>query len=300
MPVYNTSQYLRRSIESVLNQTFKDFELICINDGSTDNSLQILEEYATTDPRIQIINQENRGLSCSRNSGLEIAQGKYIAFIDSDDFYATNFLEVLYSAQEIQPGGVDIVGCNFEKIKKPTDTVSNITTPRTKFYPNALKVLLHPKNFIHFNVWNKLYTKAIISNIKFVPNMYYEDWVFNCQVFLHANGFAWIDEKLYGYNISDKSIMRSSYNEKKIDDYAQGINEVYKYFSNKAPNLWLQVKKSRISRTVKMMMNSALRSKKAELITKTKQVLQELRQRGLITYRGLSTQNKIKLFKFLH
>jgi hypothetical protein len=130
--------------------------------------------------------------------------------------------------------------------------------------------------------------------------MYYEDWVFNCQVFLHANGFAWIDEKLYGYNISDKSIMRSSYSEKKIDDYAQGINEVYKYFSNKAPNLWLQVKKSRISRTVKMMMNSALRSKKAELISKTKQVLQELRQRGLITYRGLSTQNKIKLFKFLH
>ena len=105
MPVYNVEQYLRRSIESVLNQTFKDFELICINDGSTDNSLEILNEYATKDPRIQIINQENAGLSCARNSGLEIVQGEYIAFIDSDDFYATNFLEVLYSAQEIQPGG---------------------------------------------------------------------------------------------------------------------------------------------------------------------------------------------------
>ena len=298
MPVYNTSQYLRRSIESVLNQTFKDFELICINDGSTDNSLEILQEYATTDPRIKIINQENKGLSGARNSALEIAQGEYIAFIDSDDFYATDFLDILYKTQK--ETNLDIVGCNFQKIKTSKDTIKPHKGISSKIYPNALKVLLHPKNFIHFNVWNKLYTKAIIGNIKFVPNMYYEDWVFNCQVFLHANGFAWIDEKLYGYNISDKSIMRSSYNEKKIEDYAQGINEVYKYFSNKAPNLWLQVKKSRISRTVKMMMNSALRSKKAELITKTKQVLQELRQRGLITYHGLSTQNKIKLFKFLH
>ena len=96
MPVYNTSQYLRRSIESVLNQTYKDFELICINDGSTDNSLEILQEYATHDPRIKIINQENKGLSGARNSALEIAQGEWITFVDSDDFITNNFIGNLY------------------------------------------------------------------------------------------------------------------------------------------------------------------------------------------------------------
>ncbi|MBQ2886923.1 MAG: glycosyltransferase, partial [Alphaproteobacteria bacterium] len=85
MPVYNTASFLRKSIESVLNQTFINFELICVNDGSTDNSLDILNEYASRDSRIIIINQENMGLSCARNSGLEVARGEYIAFIDSDD-----------------------------------------------------------------------------------------------------------------------------------------------------------------------------------------------------------------------
>ena len=98
MPVYNTSQYLRRSIESVLNQTFKDFELICINDGSTDNSLQILEEYATTDSRIKIINQENSGAGYSRNVGISRSTGKYLAFLDADDWYDENFLFDVYKA----------------------------------------------------------------------------------------------------------------------------------------------------------------------------------------------------------
>ena len=299
MPVYNTSQYLRRSIESVLNQTYKDFELICINDGSTDNSLEILQEYATHDPRIKIINQENAGLSCARNSALEIAQGEYISFIDSDDFWAENFLDVLYTNLTKQPKA-DISGCNFKKIKKPTDNIDNITPSKPKLYKDALNVLLHPKNFIHFNVWNKLYKREVIGNIKFVAGMYYEDWVFNCQVFLHAKGFVWIDKMLYGYNISDKSIMRSAFNERKLSDYVRGIIEVYTYYMNNAPKFWEKVKRTRISRTVKMMMNVALRSKDNALINKTKERLQELRLRRLITYHGLSLKNKIKLFIFLH
>ncbi len=299
MPVYNTASFLRKSIESVLNQTFINFELICVNDGSTDNSLDILNEYASRDSRIIIINQENMGLSCARNSALEVARGEYIAFIDSDDFWAKSFLSCLYENLKIQPGGVDIVGCNFKKIKSATDDKLDVKCAKAKLFADALGVLLHPKNFIHFNVWNKLYRREVIGNIRFVEGMYYEDWVFNCMVFLRANGFAWVNSRLYGYNISDTSIMRSAFNERKLGDYVRGIVEVYTYFMENAPKLWEKVKRTRISRTVKMMMNVALRSKDIALIEKTKERLQELRQRGLITYRGLSFKNKIKLFIFL-
>ena len=298
MPVYNTSLYLRQSIESVINQTFTNWELICINDGSTDNSLEILEEYASKDPRITIIDQENQGLSCARNSGLEIAQGDYITFIDSDDFYAKNFLEVVYNNIKTKQGYADIVGCNFKKIKSLKDDIKKHCAP-AKIYKDALKVLLHPKNFIHFNVWNKLYKREVIEGYRFVPNMLYEDWVFNCQIFEHANSFVWINSPLYGYRISKDSIMRSSYNEKKINDYVRGIEEVYNHFNNKKPEAWLNIRRARISRTVKMMMNSALRSKNKSLLINTKQVLKELKKKELITYQGLSLKNKIRLFKFL-
>ena len=299
VPVYNTAQYLPQCLDSIINQTFEDFEIICINDGSTDSSLDILNQYAAKDQRIKIVNQKNMGLSCARNTGLEISQGKYIAFIDSDDFYAKKFLEVLYNNRKTKQGCVDIVGCDFKKIKSPKDDIKDYCTP-AKLYKDALKVLLHPKNFIHFNVWNKLYKREVIAGYRFVPNMLYEDWVFNCQIFEHANSFVWINSPLYGYRISNDSIMRSSYNEKKINDYVRGIEVVYNHFNNKKPEAWHTIRRTRISRTVKMMMNSALRSKNRDLITKTKQILKELKTKDLITYRGLSFKNKIKLFRFLH
>ncbi|MBE6462776.1 MAG: glycosyltransferase [Alphaproteobacteria bacterium] len=296
MPVYNTSLYLRQSIESVINQTFTNWELICINDGSTDNSLEILEEYASKDPRITIIDQENQGLSCARNNGIKKSTGKYIAFIDSDDFYATNFLECLYSQTGL---GFDIIGCNFEKMTIKNDKFKN-TTAHPIIYKDALKVLLHKNNFIHFNVWNKLYKRSVISDIEFVPHIYYEDWVYNCQVFERANGFVWLKSRLYGYRISGSSIMRSSFNYQKACDYVKGINAVYNYYQEKAPKKWQKVKQTRISRTIKMMMNSALRSKDTELINQTKDLIRQLKTQNLITYKGLSLKNKIKLFTFLN
>ena len=96
LPVYNVEKYLKQCLDSIINQTFTDFECICVNDGSTDSSLKILQQYASKDNRFKIINQENKGLSESRNIGLSVAIGDYILFIDSDDFIDNNFCEVLY------------------------------------------------------------------------------------------------------------------------------------------------------------------------------------------------------------
>lgn len=298
MPVYNTAAYLKECVDSILQQSFADFELICVDDGSTDNSAELLAEYNRKDVRVKVVSQKNQGLSVARNSGLDVAKGEFIAFADSDDYYAPNFLELLLKAQK--DTHADIVGCDFQKIRKPTDKLKQVSKISPKVYQNALEVLLHRDNFIHFNVWNKLYKREVIGDMRFVPNIYYEDWVFNCCVFERAAGFAWVKEKLYAYRYSDNSIMRSSFNEKKLQDYVIGIREVYAYFMANAPEKWEKVRRTRISRTVKMMMNSTLRAKSKPLRTLTAAALKTLMSEGLISYKGLSLHNRAKLYLFLH
>lgn len=299
MPVYNTKEaYLRQAIESVLNQTFTDFELIIVNDGSTIGTIKILDEYVRSDERIRGIHQINQGLSCARNNGLSIAQGEFIAFIDSDDFYAPNFLEYLIDVSKQTKA--DIVGCDFKKINSKKDSLKKIRKVSHKVYGNALNTLLHKNNFIHFNVWNKLYKKELFKDVIFVPNIYYEDWIFNCCAFAKISTFAWIKDALYGYRISPNSIMRSDFNLRKLNDYVKGIEIVAEFYQSNYPNLWEKVKKTRIARTVKMLMNSTIKANDKTLYNQAKDHLKRLYQRNIICYSGLSFANKIKLYKFLY
>ena len=116
IPVYNTSKYLHRCLDSILNQTFCDFELILINDGSTDNSLEILREYEAKDSRIVVIDKPNEGVSSARNQGIEIAQGEYIMFCDSDDYVAENWCVILIDGIQHHPNSLCI--CDFYKVNK--------------------------------------------------------------------------------------------------------------------------------------------------------------------------------------
>ncbi|MBR1825203.1 MAG: glycosyltransferase [Alphaproteobacteria bacterium] len=297
IPVYNVEQHLRKCLDSVLEQTFRDMEVICVNDGSTDGSAAILEEYAAKDKRFKIITQKNQGLSAARNNGLAVATAKHIAYVDSDDFVHPRFLEILYSAAT--ENDADVAGCNFCKIFNDAQ-LPNLSETQPREYKPALNVLMNRRNFIHFNVWNKLYKQELISDIPFVDGIYFEDWVYNCCVFAKARNFVWINEKLYGYRISDNSIMRSSFTGKKLADYVEGIHCVRKFYKEKYPQLWPLVRDTRIARTVKMMMNSARRSHNSKLIADAKIALKKLYNLKLIGYRGLSLPNKIKLFYFLH
>lgn len=295
VPVYNVEKYLPQCLDSVINQTFRDIEIICINDGSTDNSGKILEKYAQKDARIKIITQKNQGLSVARNNGMAQAAGKYISFVDSDDFIHLAFLETLYQA--IIQNNYDIAGCDFQKIH--STEVPVFKSMKLKKYIPALDALLNKKNFIHFSVWNKLYKKSAIKDIKFIKNLYYEDWVFNCCVFAQNSSFIWVDAKLYGYRISNHSIMRSQFTEKKLQDYAKGIEIVADYFQKNHPQYWHKVKELRISGIVKMMMKSTISSKDSNLHKQAQLLLKKLYQQNLIGYTGLSFNNKMKLFKFL-
>lgn len=175
IPVYNVEKYLPECLESILNQTFQDFEIICVDDGSTDRSLDILQEYKRKDDRFVILQQRHAGAGIARNHGLKLAEGKYIQFLDSDDYFEPTLLEEMYNHAE--KFGADLTVCSSRKV----DDNGNITESQNPNSPiNLDKTPLEKpfswqdfKNDILglFNVpsWNKLYLKNLIlsNNLQF-------------------------------------------------------------------------------------------------------------------------------------
>ena len=211
LPVYNVEKYLRQCLDSIVNQTFKDFECICVNDGSTDNSVSILEEYAQKDKRFKIISQENRGLSGARNTGLKQATGKYVTFIDSDDWIADNFLEVLYEI--IEKYQYDIAICNYQFYYSKDD----------KYIPFTQNIIIDKETakfdkfrccYICGSVNIKLYRKKFLEDnkITFLENVVMEDYIFSIISCLSTEKIISIKDCLYYYRKQVVSIMSNSDN----------------------------------------------------------------------------------------
>ena len=199
-------QYIHRCVDSILNQTFKDFELILVNDGSTDGSPAILEEYASSDSRFVIVHQQNAGLSAARNKGLEIAQGEYVVFLDSDDFIDQNLCEKTYS--EALKTSADLVlfyyasVYNGEKILPNLNVVTDSSKSADKF---ILAYLQHP------SVWKWLWKKSFIDNnhLRFYEGLVFEDVPFINRAVMLANSISLLPEALYFYRKRDNSICSS-------------------------------------------------------------------------------------------
>ena len=203
MPVYNTAKYLSKSIGSVLNQTFQGFELLCINDGSTDNSWELLEKYASQDERVRIFNKKNEGVSTARNIGIEHALGNYIFFMDSDDSMPANALHVMIKALKNNPSAKYIKGNNLVSTSEGETVVTKWATQRK---PYAGK-LLSSEDFWHYIdlvrpcVWGILFDLAYIryKNLRFETNIDFgEDALFLAQYIDNIPG-VYINDPTYDY-----------------------------------------------------------------------------------------------------
>ena len=161
IPVYNVEKYLKQCLDNIIKQIFTDFECICVNDGSTDSSLKILQEYASKDNRFKIINQENKGLAESRNIGLSVAIGDYVLFIDSDDFIDNNFCEVLYN--DAKKYNCDVCFAerfDFDNNIKKKASVSKFLNTITKLEINNSNRFFY---FYKFIILCSIFGKLIIS-----------------------------------------------------------------------------------------------------------------------------------------
>lgn len=216
IPIFNSELYLKECLDSVCNQTFRNLEIICINDGSTDNSLSILQDYGKRDDRIKIIDQKNGGPGVARNVGLNISNGKYIYFMDSDDFLELNALEDLYSIAEEK--NLDILLfklCSFndktyEKFKNPYYEMGFLN----KYFKNKIFNYrdLGEKVFsIPASPPGKLYKKELISDIRFPEGIIFEDNPFFIEAILKADNVYFYEEYLYNRRIRDDSITTSNF-----------------------------------------------------------------------------------------
>lgn len=227
VPIYNAEENIEKCLNSILNQTYKNFEIICINDGSKDNTQNILENYVRKDTRIIVVNKENSGPSDTRNLGIKKATGKYIIFVDADDNINENMIEALVSKQV--ENNAELVICNFyyEKDSKIKNKLSNnkIFTNRKEFLKKFdyyyTKTLINPP-------WNKLYLKDKIKD-KFDSNLILgEDLDFNIKYFNEIQRTATIDEYLYNYNINNSNSITS----KVKSDSKEYFNLYLKLFNN--------------------------------------------------------------------
>ena len=200
IPVYNVEKYLRECLDSVVNQTFRDIEIICINDGSTDGSPAILEEYAAKDIRIIIINQENSGQSVARNNGLKIAAGEYVAFLDSDDYMELNLCETAY--QKAQQTGADIIMYFYDTFGdecRRSPAIDTILDDEIVIRARKIDAVNDNYNVI----WNLLYKRSFLqnNNIYFLENVLFEDVHFSVKCACLCNKISVIREILVHYRI---------------------------------------------------------------------------------------------------
>lgn len=225
IPVYNVENYIEECVESVINQTLKEIEIIIVNDGTKDNSIKKIEKYLSN-PRVILINKENGGVSSARNTGLKIARGEYISFIDSDDFIEPTMLEKLYNEGE----GMDIVFSNFARI----DEFGNIEIEKNNFENLEIKEGSYFYNIELGYIWNKIYNHKFLKeyNIKFKENMLMEDLLFSLKVFSIAKKVKYLDKVYYYYRVGiNESAVNTLIKNKELMNktYNQLIEEVEKF-----------------------------------------------------------------------
>ncbi len=211
LPVYNVANYLRKCLDSLINQTFEDFEVICVNDGSTDLSLGILEGYSVRDSRFKIITQENKGLSGARNTGIKHVRGEYVLFVDSDDWLEENALEELYNHVKVFDS--DITMFKFQFYDETAKEYSEGPFTNLEIIPDSFDDLNFDYNDvldILFKIshapFNKLYKKSFLDNFLFPEGLIYEDLYFFYTVFFSAEKTSVLRKILYNYRIRDNSI----------------------------------------------------------------------------------------------
>jgi len=214
IPVYNVEKYLNRCIESIINQTYKNLEIILVDDGSTDNSGKICDEYALKDNRIKVIHKQNGGVSSARNKGLEVATGEYIGFVDSDDYIEKDMYELLLST--IIETKSQVVVCNWFK-----GTESNWI--ENKNFPTKEKLTkteaLESFYWCMFS-WNKLFNRRVIENIRFLESCSCgEDTLFVFNIFIKLEQIYCINLPKYYYRINTNSILHSRIFKKSFLDY---------------------------------------------------------------------------------
>jgi len=235
VPIYNAELYMDKCIQSIINQTYSDIEIILVNDGSTDKSMKICNSYAINDSRVVVINKPNGGVSSARNSGLKIANGDYIGFVDSDDYIDPRMYEELLTA--IIKNNADIAECGYSTIDMNYNAIENyplIAMVIDGSY-NCSRNYLSKINTTNFN-WNKLYNRLLFNGIEFPNLSYSEDYIINVKTFYMSKRKVTINGCYYYYLQNDKGAVHAPFGQRKLDAIIAG-KEIFEYHQERYSDL---------------------------------------------------------------
>ncbi|MFX0558414.1 glycosyltransferase family 2 protein [Maribacter sp. CXY002] len=222
VPVYNVEAYLHRCVQSILEQSYTHLEIILVNDGSADNSGEICDQLAQTDNRIKVIHQENNGVSAARNNALDIANGEYISFVDSDDWIHTRYIELL--AKVLTEMDADIAEC--DKIythtyieQQEVDEFSPVLLDKTSAIARSLK----------YGIWGvpyRMFRKTAVGDVRFNKVTIAEDAFFTFEILAKVKSMGVLYDKLYYYYHNSESATKNSLSDKKIKEYVSGSERI--------------------------------------------------------------------------
>lgn len=271
VPVYNVEEYLPKCLDSIINQTLKDIEIIVVNDGSPDNSQKIIDKYKKKDKRIISIIKENGGLGSARNTGVSKSTGEYIYYLDSDDYIELDMLENMYN--EAKDKNLDIVICGYNSVygsKKVPSIISEKLIKETKNNDKS-------KIFNTVSAWCKIYKRDFLlkQEVKFVEEkVWYEDLAYSIKLMSSTNKIGIVNKPFYNYLIRENSIMNSSKLPKNLDiilafedviSYMEKTNKYDEFYSEVE---FLAIDNILISGISRIIRSKGDRKTKREIITK--------------------------------
>lgn len=295
IPVYNVEKYLRECLDSVINQSFSNWECICVNDGSTDNSLDILQEYAKKDSRIQIIDQKNGGIAFARNQGIKSANSEYITFLDSDDAMHHQCLELMLAAIE----DADICSCQYQTFSGTLPHNEEIINDRKIIiYSNPFEDYLNHSDDLRPVVWNKLYKTQMVQNCLFDEALRgTEDYEWTLRIFYQATKVVYFPQKLINYRKRAGSITGSGMSDAYIEANLLCAAHAMLFFKEK--NLALPIQKKLFAKLAKFTFKFACLKnpiKKGDYSSwkKYASVLSSMEKDGTYAPQYLSIKNQIK------
>lgn len=236
VPIYNQERFLRKCLQSIQNQTFTDYEVILINDGSTDSSREICEEFIQNDSRFRLINQENGGLSVARNVGMQYVTRPYLTFMDSDDWVEKDYLEILYNGLLAHDAEMSVCGYFIDEddeVFTVWDDGQTVVWNRAK----ALTELLINKTLKDY-AWGRLYKTELFENVVFPKGMYFEDAFVMYQVVEKVEKLVKINLPKYHYVQHDQNITADKTKSKKKElDSMQAVVHLYEYTTKNSNQL---------------------------------------------------------------
>lgn len=233
VPIYNVEKYLPECIDSIIKQTYKNIEIVLIEDGCTDNSGRICDEYTKKDERIKVIHKNYSGVSGARNAGLDEAKGKYISFVDSDDYINEQFLEKLYNA--IIENNTQIAQCNFIRVDDNKNEIHRrgyTENLKTKSGYEMIKEIYTKKCWENIIIWNKLYQRELFEGIRYPVGKIHEDEFVTPKILYNVNSIAIVEEYLYNYRKNQNSIMGKIFKVERLDEI-EAYEERLKFFEQK-------------------------------------------------------------------